>query len=81
MAADKVAGGTKPGFGARTRRYYGEVVSELKRCSWPTRSDLVAQTKVVLGLLVIIGIFLFLSDLLFSLVFRVILRTLGGQSE
>ena len=46
------------GFIGRASRYLGEVRAELKKTTWPTRQELIAQTKVVLGLLLIIGVFI-----------------------
>lgn len=42
----------KPGIFFRMRRYFKEVVSELKKTVWPTRKDVVKYTGVVLAFIV-----------------------------
>jgi preprotein translocase subunit SecE len=51
----------------RTARvFYGETVSELKKASWPTKTELRESTGIVLIGIVILGSFITLTD--FSLV-------------
>ena len=72
-----------PGTGGSDRRqriikYLGEVQSELKKATWPTKQELIAQTQVVLGLLVIIGVFISAWDTILGQIFKVLLQVIGG---
>jgi preprotein translocase subunit SecE len=70
----------RPGGSARLNRitkYLGEVRTELKKVTWPTKQELIAQTQVVVGLLIIIGVFMFLWDVILGQVFNLILRLLN----
>jgi len=42
----------------KARKYLMEVSTELKKTTWPTRQELISQTQVVLGLLLVIGVFI-----------------------
>jgi preprotein translocase subunit SecE len=44
------------------RIFYGETVSELKKATWPTRTELKESTIVVLIGVVILGSFITLTD-------------------
>ena len=65
----------------RWGKYLGEVRAELKKTTWPTRAEVIAQTKVVLGLLVIVGVFIATWDFILGLIFRVLLRLLGANLD
>jgi preprotein translocase subunit SecE len=56
-----------------TRIFLGEMVDELQKCSWPTKTELRDSTVVVIVAAVIIGVFTAISD--FSLTQVVILFT------
>jgi len=45
-----------------TRIFYGETVSELKKATWPTLTELKESTIVVLVGVVILGSFITLTD-------------------
>jgi preprotein translocase SecE subunit len=53
---------------AATRRFIGESASELKKVEWPTQSQLVTGTVVVLVACIITGFYLYLNDRLWSYV-------------
>lgn len=61
----------------RISTYLGEVRTELRKATWPSKAELIAQTQVVLGLLVVIGVFIFAWDSLLGQVMRLIERALG----
>ncbi|MBR6720160.1 MAG: preprotein translocase subunit SecE [Clostridia bacterium] len=50
----------------RIVRFFKDVKSELKRVTWPTKNQAVKNTVVVLLFLIVIGLFVFLIDLLFQ---------------
>ena len=54
-------------------RMFGEVVSELRRVTWPTRQETMRLTLMVLAVSGTIGIFLGLVDMGFARLFGVIL--------
>ena len=56
-----------------TRIFLGEMVGELQKASWPTRTELRDSTIVVVAAAVILGVFTSISD--FSLTHVVILFT------
>ena len=49
-----------------TRIFFGEMVGELQKAAWPTRTELRDSTIVVLVAAVILGVFTSISD--FSLI-------------
>lgn len=54
-------------------RLVGEVVSELRRVTWPTRQETMRLTLMVLAVSAAVGVFLGLVDLGFTRAFEVIL--------
>ena len=44
------------------KTFLGEVKIELKKCTWPTRQELMGSTMVVVISVLIIGVFVGLSD-------------------
>ncbi|MCD5390658.1 preprotein translocase subunit SecE [candidate division NPL-UPA2 bacterium] len=61
----------------RIKRFLIEVKAELKRVSWTNRKELVASTSVVIVTVLLIAIFVFLVDIPFSNIMRLILKR-GG---
>ena len=55
------------------RKFYRETVAELRKVSWPTRSEAIHLTKVVLVVIFVMGAFLGLLDYAFSQLFGLIL--------
>lgn len=51
---------------SRSRRYIGEVVTELKKVTWPNRAQLLQATAVVLIFVAIVAIYLGVVDVLMS---------------
>lgn len=60
---------------ARLRQFYGEVMQEMKRVSWPTKDHVVNSTVVVgiatFFLMVVIGVVDWVFGQLVGLIFRV----------
>jgi preprotein translocase subunit SecE len=50
------------GYYTRTKQFLSEVVSELKKVTWPNRKETLGTTGVVLILVVIISVYLGLVD-------------------
>ena len=65
-----------PGEGRRQVglfQFFGEVVSELRKVTWPTRQETTRLTILVIAVAVFIGIILGLLDLGFTRVFDTLL--------
>lgn len=56
----------KDGFAFKSKRYLHEVMVELKKTTWPTKRELIANTQLTIGLVVVVGIYLFVIDWLLS---------------
>ena len=59
----------KRGFGAkfdaftgRIRRFFSDTVAEMKRCTWPTRQQLLESTGLVVVAIIILALFVFGVD-------------------
>jgi preprotein translocase subunit SecE len=60
----------KDGPVQRITRYLHEVRVELKKTTWPPRAELIAATKVVLGTVIVVGVYLGVLDFLLSTLTR-----------
>ncbi len=56
------------------RGFLGEVNLELKKCSWPSRSELMESTVVVIVSVVLLAVFVGLSDGVLLALLRLVLR-------
>jgi len=54
----------------KIRSFLTEVVVELKKSAWPTRTELVDSTLVVLVTVVMLGVFVALADVIFVQVIK-----------
>jgi len=66
------------GWWNRWREFFGEVRSEMKRVTWPSRREVYATTVVVILTSVFFGVYLFAVDLLFSAGVQWVLRRFGA---
>lgn len=66
-----------PGTPNKAAKYLGEVREQLRKTTWPTRQELIAQTQVVLGVLVVVGVFIFAWDVVLAKVFEGMLAIMG----
>ena len=55
------------------RKFYRETTAELKKVSWPTRSEAIHLTRVVLIVIFVMGAFLGFLDYIFTQLFGLIL--------
>ena len=53
--------------GTRITRFFKEVKSELKKVTWPSKKQVTKNTLVVIAAVVLIGIVIWVLDLIFSL--------------
>jgi len=56
------------------KTFLGEVKAELKKCTWPTRRELLGSTMVVVVSVAILGLFVGLSDTMLMGLMRAVLR-------
>ncbi|MDI6870781.1 MAG: preprotein translocase subunit SecE [Bacillota bacterium] len=61
----------------RLAKYFREVRAEMRKVQWPNRKELVAYTNVTLLTVAVVAVFIFLIDLVFSGVLRLVMRLLG----
>lgn len=60
----------KPGFFRRIAKFFREVKSEMKKVVWPTWSQTLNNTLVVIAFIILIGIFMAIVDFIFSGIVR-----------
>ncbi len=65
MAGENVKAKKKPFF-ARMKKYFKDTKSELKKVTWPSKTQLKQNTAVIIAFIILIGIFLFVFDVGFS---------------
>lgn len=58
----KAKKGGKPGFLDKVKAYFAGVRQEVRRVVWPTRPELVKYTGSVVGMLIFMGILIYLVD-------------------
>ncbi|MFH0879577.1 MAG: preprotein translocase subunit SecE [Lentisphaerota bacterium] len=56
------------------RNFVGEVRAELKKCSWPNRSELIDSTVVVIVSVLIIGVFVGASDIILQNLLKLVIH-------
>lgn len=80
----KMAGPARPapikkdgGF-QKVAKYLLEVQAELKKTTWPDKPKLIASTKVVLGAVIVTGIYMYVIDIILTFLFGFLIRTPGS---
>ncbi len=58
----------------RVKNFMGEVSAELRKCSWPTRDELTDSTVVVIISVVLLGVYVGLSDVVSSVLLKIVIR-------
>ena len=56
------------------RTFFDEVRAELKKCAWPTRSELIESTTVVIISVLILSVFVGFSDLVLVGAMRLVIK-------
>jgi preprotein translocase subunit SecE len=54
---------------ATAERFIRDLTSEMRRVTWPTRQEWVSATVLTIGLVIVIGLYTYLLDELFGVVF------------
>jgi len=52
----------------KIREYYGETVQEVKKCTWPTKDELIETTVVVIIGVIALSLFIALADRIMQLI-------------
>jgi preprotein translocase subunit SecE len=58
----------------KTTDFFGQVKSELKKVTWPSKKETFASTRVVILLVLFVALFLWLVDYGLSAAIRLLLR-------
>ncbi|NLV23223.1 MAG: preprotein translocase subunit SecE [Deltaproteobacteria bacterium] len=58
----------------KTTDFLGQVKSELRKVTWPSRKETLASTRVVILLVLVVALFLWLVDYGLSAAIRLFLR-------
>ena len=62
------------GFAGRTRQFVIDVITELRKSSWPTRGELMESTMVVIISVILFAAYVGASDFVLGNVVRLLLR-------
>ena len=72
LAAQETA--LQGGVAARAKRFFRGVKAEMKKVTWPTKQELISYTGTVFVAVVFIAVLIWLIDMIFAKVLKVILR-------
>ena len=64
--------------GQRIKRWFREMRSELKKVVWPTKSQMINNTLVVIACVVVVGLFIWVFDAVAGLVVNGIITLIKG---
>jgi preprotein translocase subunit SecE len=67
------------GWWQRTREFFREVSSEMKKVTWPSRPEVIGTTGVVLAAVVFFGLYLWMCDVVFYRAIDFIFTQLGAR--
>ncbi len=67
------------GWWNRARVFLAEVRNELKRVTWPTKTEVYAATIVVILFSIVLGVFLWLVDLILARAVFTLFQRLSGS--
>ena len=59
---------------ANAERFVRDLANEMRRVTWPTRPEWVSATILTIGLVVVVGLYTYLADQLFGLIFGLVHR-------
>ena len=79
-ATPRSRGPATPPRPERGANYFREVYAELRKVSWPTRTELVRMTQVVIATVIIFAFIIGAADLLFSIVVKQLYTQSGSTT-
>jgi preprotein translocase subunit SecE len=65
---------TKPDFGKNPLQFLKEVRTELMKVTWPSRTEIIRLTGVVIGVSIAVGIYLGSLDFIFTQLVQLLLK-------
>ena len=68
---------SKPGLFARIGKWLKEMKSELKKIQWPTRSQTINNTLIVIACVAIVGLFIWVFDYVANQAIGALISLLG----
>ena len=68
----------KPGFFALIGKWSRELKSECRKIVWPTRQQTVNNTLVVIACVIMVGIFIWVLDIVFGLGVQTLLKAFAA---
>lgn len=51
---------------SKVAKFFKEVKSEMKKVAWPSKKQVINNTLIVIAVVLVIGVFIWLLDLLFQ---------------
>ena len=74
---NRPTGGTRTGAdraarAANAERFIRDLVSDMRRVTWPSRQEWVSATVLTVGLVAVIGLYTYVLDELFGLAFGLV---------
>ncbi len=67
---------TKKGLGKRMKSFFVETKSELAKATWPSKSQLIRNTGVIIVFIAVVAIILSVLDIGFGKLFQIITNKL-----
>lgn len=74
MADTSVTKKAKAGFGKKIKSFFVETKSELKKCTWPTKDQLIHNTLVIIAFVAIVAVILSVLDFGFQSVINLLVK-------
>ena len=59
----------------KSRTFFADVAAEMHRCTWPERRELVESTIVVISSVVMLSVFVGISDKILVLLLKLLIRS------
>lgn len=60
--------------GRKIGKFFREIRAEMRKVTWPTRSEILTYTEVVLIVMILFTILVFLADSAFSALLKLIIK-------
>ncbi len=76
--AEKKDKSDRPSFPQRVKKWFKEMKSELKKVQWPSVKTVRQNTLTVIGCVLVVGVFIWLFDLLANSVVGALLNLFAG---
>ena len=68
----------KPSVFARTGKWFRELRAEMRKIVWPTRQQTVNNMLIVIAAVLIVGVFVWVLDLIFGGIVAAVVGVLAG---